>query len=193
MAHDVGPVTNEPASFVTFAGTTRVAAGTLCEAALGAKRALDHDGATRALVFDALTGKVVDLDLRGTEAEVIARHTPVVPAPARGRPKLGVVAREVTLLPRHWEWLAGQSGGASVALRKLVDAARKREAETGAARVRVEAAYRFMSAMAGDLTGFEDASRDLFAGDWASLRDRIEGWPPDVLDQVRRLLHLEEG
>jgi len=193
MIGDANSMAGEAVVFVTFAGLGRVAAGTLAEAAIGAKRALERDEAQRVLVFDAISGEVVDLDLRGTERDIVARYAPSGAAAARrGRPKLGVVAREVTLLPRHWEWLAGQPGGASVALRKLVEAARKRDSETGAARARAEAAYRFMSAMAGDLPGFEDAARDLFAGDWSGLRRRVENWPPDIGDHVLRQLLVEE-
>jgi hypothetical protein len=102
-----------------------------------------------------------------------------------------VIAREVTLLPRHWDWLSSQAGGASVALRRLVEAARKLDNEAGAPRTRVEAAYRFMSTMAGDLPGFEDAARALFAHDQERLRCCIPGWPPDIRDQVLRYLNVE--
>jgi hypothetical protein len=146
------------------------------------------------VVFTADTGHVVDLDLRGTEAEVFARYDSRPDEwPKRGRPKLGVVAREVTLLPRHWAWLASQPGGASVALRKLVEAARKVDLQSGAGRARVEAAYRFMSAIAGDLPGFEDAARRLFAGDHDGLRLCIEHWPPDIRDETLRFLIPEDG
>ncbi|MEO8927718.1 MAG: DUF2239 family protein [Caulobacteraceae bacterium] len=192
MVEDANAMENGTAAFVAFAGTTRVAAGTLAEAAVEAKRAVESGGGVSVLVFSADTGRVVDLDLRGTEGEVLARHTPSsVAAAKRGRPKLGVVAREVTLLPRHWEWLARQPSGASVALRKLVEAARKVDIEAGPTRARAEAAYRFMSAMAGDLPRFEDATRSLFAGDRECLRRCIQGWPIDIRDQVLR--HLLVG
>jgi hypothetical protein len=175
------------AAFVAFAGAARIAAGTLAEAAVAAKRALERETDASVLVFDSTTGAVIDLDTRGTEADIAARYAPAAPPAARrGRPKLGVVAREVTLLPRHWEWLAGQPGGASVALRKLVETARKTDNEAGAARTRVEAAYRFMSAMAGDLPGFEDAARALFAHDQDGLEGCMRDWPPDIRDQVFR-------
>jgi hypothetical protein len=171
----------EAAPFVAFAGATRIAGGTLADAAAAAKRALERD--------DPEAGAVVDLDLRGTEADIVARYAPVAPPVSkRGRPKLGVVAREVTLLPRHWEWLATQPGGASVALRKLVEATRKLDDPGGATRVRVEAAYRFMSAMAGDLPSFEDAARALFAHDQDRLSQCARAWPSDVRDQLFRYL-----
>ena len=141
------------------------------------------------LVFDAETGRVVDLDLRGSVAEAVARLTPTPETEKRGpgRPKLGVAAREVTLLPRHWDWLAAQPGGASVALRKLVEAA-LREAE-GPDRIRRarEAAYRFMTTMAGDRPGYEDAVRALFAGDGAGLDAAMAGWPEGVSEMVPSL------
>jgi hypothetical protein len=130
----------------------------------------------------------MEFDLRGDLAAVLAR-LPVEPVEKRGpgRPKLGVTAREVTLLPRHWDWLASQPGGASVALRKLVENA-LREAE-GPDRVRRsrEAAYRFMTAVAGDQPGYEEATRMLFAGDWVVFDAAIKAWPSDVRDYARRL------
>ncbi|PWC27823.1 DUF2239 family protein [Teichococcus aestuarii] len=176
-------------SFVVFEGFARLVSGTLAEAALAAKRAQERGTRSAVLVFDQATGAVTDLDLRGTEAEIAARHAPLArPATKRGRPKLGVVAREVTLLPRHWEWLASQPGGASVALRRLVEAARKLDSESGAPRRQTEAAYRFMSAMAGDLPGFEDAARALFAQDRERLLHCIRAWAPDIRDQLLRYL-----
>ncbi|OYX34472.1 MAG: hypothetical protein B7Y99_05500 [Caulobacterales bacterium 32-69-10] len=175
------------ASFVLFAGPVRVAAGALPEVAAAAKRVRDEDPFAVIVVFDRETAEVVDLDLRGDEQDVIAQHTrPETSAAKRGRPKLGVVSREVTLLPRHWDWLARQPGGASTTLRRLVEAARK--ADAGAAQARSEAAYRFMSAMAGDRPGFEEAARALFAGDRPRLTALLSQWPADVGDEVLSFL-----
>src|SRR5258706_7930161 len=166
---------------IAFEGDRCIATGDLREVARAAKRTLDRRKDASVLVFDGITGGPIDLDFRGTVDDVLARlpdmaDTPVttddatLPAPrGPGRPKLGVVAREVTLLPRHWEWLASQSGGASVALRKLVDEARRAGAERDSLRRRKDRTYRFMSAIAGDFAGFEEASRALFADD----RDRF--------------------
>ena len=177
-------------AFVAFAGGARIASGALADAALAAKRAMAHGAAGPVLVFDSQSGRVVDLDLRGDEADLAARYAPP-PANGvkRGRPKLGVIAREVTLLPRHWDWLARQPGGASVTLRRLVEAARKQDADS--ARERVEAAYRFMVAVAGDLPGFEEAARALFAGDERRLDEHTAAWPPDVRTEVFRFLALD--
>ncbi|MCJ2178344.1 DUF2239 family protein [Novosphingobium album (ex Hu et al. 2023)] len=141
------------------------------------------------LVFDDATGKVVDLDWRETAVP------PPGPAQARkrGRPKLGVVPREVTLLPRHWDWLGQQPGGASQALRRLIDEARKADQGRVTRRAAQDRAYRFMSAMAGDFPHFEQASRLLFAGDAQGLAAITAQWPADVHAYLSQLLQAPEG
>jgi hypothetical protein len=162
-----------------FDGHRRLAAGAPAEVAGAVARAAADGAAGPLLVFDDATGRVVDVDPRAT-----AEPAPA-PEPRRpGRPKLGVVAREVTLLPRHWEWLAAQPGGASVALRRLVEEARRAGADEERMRSRRDAAYRFMHAVAGDLPGFEEASRALFAGDVGRLRALVAEWPRDVGEHV---------
>jgi len=171
-------------SCTAFDGPLQIAAGSLAEVALAVKAAIDGGAAGPVLTFDDATGNVVDFDLRGSAAEITAR----LEAPrGRGRPKLGVTAREVTLLPRHWEWLAGQPGGASVTLRRLIDEARRADGGQTQIRAARDAAYRFMSAMAGDLPGFEEAARALFAGDQDRLEQQTETWPADLRSHVLRL------
>ena len=171
---------------IAFDGARRIAAGPLSDIALAVKRASEAGAAGPVLAFDEATGRVIDIDIRGMKDEVIARlRSPNADVRGPGRPKLGVVAREVTLLPRHWDWLNTQPGGASVTLRKLVEEARRGgKADTRAVQ---EAAYRFMSAMAGDYPGFEEASRALFANDRARFAERIEAWPEDVRAQVLKM------
>ena len=178
-----------------FIGTRRIASGTLIDVALAIKAAeTGMDGAV--LTFDDASGAVIDLDLRGTTADIVTRLTEQgargaraavakgertgTPVKSRGRPKLGVVAREVTLLPRHWEWLARQSGGASQALRRLVDEARRADGGQTDRKLAQERAYNFLSALAGDLPGYEEAIRALFAGEYALFAERMATWPPDV-------------
>ena len=176
-----------------FAGTRRIASGELRHVALKARRAFASGG--RVLVFEDASGRQLDLPLELPEGELLRQlaapmPTPdPAPAPARGpgRPKLGVVAREVTLLPRHWHWLAAQPGGAAVALRRLVEDARRVSANEDRRRAAQEAAYRFMQALAGDLPGYEDASRALFAGDAARFEERTATWPEDVRDHAALL------
>ena len=161
----------------SFLGMSRLASGTLADIALAVR---DHPGA---LVFDDATGRQLDLDLRGSEADIRARYA--TPSRGPGRPKLGVTAREVTLLPRHWDWLAAQPGGASVALRKLVEqACREPAAARHAAR---DAAYRFASALGGDLPGFEEAMRALYAGKRKKFHRQLEGWSPDVREHLEKM------
>jgi len=171
---------------VGFAGAARIASGSLVEVAPAVWRAQYAGPRGPILVFDRATGEVVDLDLRGTESEVLARYAQPPSPPQRGRPALGVVAREVTLLPRHWDWLARQPGGASTTLRRLVEATRK--ADGAAARERTEAAYRFMAAIAGDLHGFEEAARALFAQERNRLGALVQEWPPDIQEELFRML-----
>jgi hypothetical protein len=198
-----------------FAGHRRLAAGSLADVALAVKAMLEDAKASQrdnVLTFDDTTGRVIDIDTRGSRDDVLAglarAHATMEAATAgsasgesavssagdassastprgRGRPRLGVVPREVTLLPRHWEWLNAQPGGASVALRKLVESGmRDRGARESGMR---EAAYRFMSAMAGDMAGFEEATRALFADDAHGMSDRMAAWPADIREHALRL------
>lgn len=168
-----------------FAGDRLLARGPAVEV-VAAVRTATGAGET-VLTFDAVTGRVVDLDLRGDLAAVLARLTPPPEAEKRGpgRPKLGVTAREVTLLPRHWDWLSAQPGGASVALRKLVEGALREAGGPDRARRAKDATYRFMTTMAGDLPGYEEATRMLFAGDWTAFDAAVEGWPEGVRETAR--------
>ena len=173
------------AGFTAFVGSRLIARGTLAEVASAA-----HAFATDQLsVFEDATGRPVDLDLRGTADDALARLSPVIAAskPARGRPKLGVTAREVTLLPRHWDWLATQPGGASATLRRLVEDARRQSGSADAVRQAHEGAYRVMTAMAGNLPAYEEAVRALFAGDRSRLADLTSAWPKDLAAYVSEL------
>jgi len=190
-------------SHTAFDGHRRIASGPLATIALAVKLAMTDGAAGPVLVFDNETGRSIDIDTRGADAEIAARFAQAAAGArragesdgaaahdeprGRGRPKLGVVAREVTLLPRHWDWLAKQPGGASVALRKLVEAARRANTGLDGRRAAHERAYHFMSAMAGDLPGFEEATRALFADDRARFSEQIAGWPADVRDHAAAL------
>jgi uncharacterized protein len=184
-----------------FDGNRCLASGPLVEVALAVKNAETAGAKGPLQTFDDATARVIDLDLRGSKQEVIARLPETIarmarvepPAPEterggqRGRPRLGVVGREVTLLPRHWDWLNAQPGGASVALRKLVDQARRDSGDKDRRRTASEAAYRFMSAMAGNLPGYEDAIRALFADDRKVFAERVAPWPADIRDYAVKL------
>ena len=189
---------------IAFAGDRRIASGALDEVASAVKAISDARPQSRILVFNKQTSEPIEIDCRGSVAEVLSRIAAISQAtratgPADnaapgaaarsgpGRPRLGVVAREVTLLPRHWDWLASQPGGASVALRKLVEQARRASLSADRKRAAQESAFRFMSAMAGDRAGYEEATRALFAGDGQRFAALIAGWPGDVIVHLREL------
>ncbi len=185
-------------SCTAFAGALRLAGGPVRDVARVVKTYLDAHPESQLLVFDNTSAQPVEFDLRGTVDDVLARLDRATPPTAEstdtetrprgpGRPKLGVTAREVTLLPRHWDWLAAQPGGASVTLRKLVEDARRAAEGADRRRAAQEAAYRFMSAMAGNAPGFEDATRALFAADAEHFQSLIQPWPADVRDFAREL------
>jgi hypothetical protein len=181
---------SQPIEFTAFIGSRRLASGSLDQVALAAKKAVDRGMQQPVLIYNDSTGRAIDIDGRGSDAEILARLARPAQPPlprGRGRPKLGVVAREVTLLPRHWQWLSSQPGGASVAIRKLVETARRANQEVDQRRQRQEAAYHFMSAMAGNLANFEEASRALFANDRARFTELVGAWPADVRDHAAKL------
>jgi hypothetical protein len=178
---------------VAFEGSRLIASGTLADVALKAKEVFNRDRWASVLILDAATSELVEMDLGGTADDVRKSRAEAPQAEEAalprgpGRPKLGVVAREVTLLPRHWEWLGRQPGGASVALRKLVEEARRSDGGRDRVRQSQEAAYRFMSAVAGNLPGFEEATRALFAGDRRRFDELVEPWPAGARDHARTL------
>src|SRR5690348_13704624 len=190
-------------TFTAFEGVRRLAAGPLADIAPVIQRA-ERQASEPIAIFSDANGRAIDIDLRGSvdemlawlaaisakAAETAAEDQPPSGEPrGRGRPKLGVVAREVTLLPRHWEWLNAQPGGASVALRKLVDEARRANIDRDRRRAARDAAYHFMSAMAGNLPNFEEASRALFADDRPRFASLIASWPPDIRQHVVKLAY----
>jgi uncharacterized protein len=183
-------------SCIAFADDRCIASGPLPDVAVKVKAFVDRGEHAPILVFDGATSRQIEIDLRGTAENVLARLGEAADGAAQrgpGRPKLGVVAREVTLLPRHWEWLSAQPGGASVALRKLVEEARR--ANLGRDRVRQaqDSAYRFMFAVAGDRAGFEEATRALFAGDPDRFEQCVDAWPDDIRAHAKQLASAAFG
>src|SRR6266436_9296058 len=186
-------------TYIAFDGDRRIASGNLGEVISTAKETLDRRKDASVLVFDGITSGPIEIDFRGSIEQVLARLPASTAAPAAmeetalaaprgpGRPKLGVVAREVKLLPRHWEWLAQQRGGASVALRRLVEEARRANKDKDRIRQAQEAAYRFIAAMAENKPHYDEVARALFAGDAERFETRTATWPADVRDHARRL------
>jgi hypothetical protein len=176
-------------TYTAFAGSQRIVRGTLEETLRQTKKKLDADPELRVLIFEDATGRQVDFDFRGSMEQVVARAKPkTAERVGPGRPKLGVVSREVSLLPRHWEWLERHSQGISAAIRRLVDEARKRAPDEERARHARAAASRFMWVMAGDLPRFEEASRALFASDKLRFAQLTRSWPADVREHLDELL-----
>jgi uncharacterized protein len=178
---------SEPA-YTAFIGERRAASGALRDVALAVKSTLRPGASDEILIFDDESARAIEIDFSGVAADVeksaeralaaagVSEAAPRGP----GRPKLGVVAREVTLLPRHWAWLAAQPGGASVALRKLVEEASRDKDGRDRRRRAQERTYRFLSAMAGDRPHFEEAARALFAGSRQKFLDLTQAWPKDI-------------
>lgn len=184
------------AQCTAFIGFKMIASGTIASVAKATRLAIDQSTKDPVLVFNDDTGHPIEIDFRGSVADVLGRLVHEAPEAVNessgdtrgpGRPKLGVVAREVTLLPRHWDWLAQQQGGASVALRKLVETARRENENVDCIKQRQEAVYRFMSAMTGNLPGFEEAIRALFARDKIRFLNQIDSWPNDMRDYTKRI------
>jgi hypothetical protein len=187
--------------YSAFLGVRRLASGDLAAVARATVELTGPDERGEILLVDDVTGRVASLDLRGTATDVEERiesfaavvggggAQPGASSARRGpgRPKLGVVAKEVTLLPRHWAWLKSQRGSASATLRRLVDQARRAHEHSDSVRRAQDATYRFMSALVGDEPGFEEAMRALYRGDRVAFEARSQGWPPDVREHSRRL------
>jgi len=181
-------------SFTAFHGQQQICTGDILDVATAAfetQRTADQ----AVLILDDLTGRTIELDLRHGAPSAVADYRNRHPAPAsasehqgRGRPRLGVVSREITLLPRHWEWLADQPGGASAALRRLVEDARRTAAGPDRRREGQGSLYSAMSVLAGDLPGFEDAARALFACEPDRLASILATWPDDIAGYLDRLL-----
>ena len=212
LIHDCAAMTSLPShTFTSFDGFKRIAHGDLKTNAVAVKRALESGSSGPAWVFSDRTGCIVEIDVRGSEAEAIARLPKEgeindgeksesveadqlsLPPRGRGRPRLGVIAREITLLPRHWDWLSEQPGGASVALRKLVEEAKRSTAGREDKRQRQERAYNFMSAMAGNMVDFEESTRALFAADAPRFAQLTAAWPEDVRDYAISLAGYDKA
>ena len=183
-----------------FGGTNCIASGTIFDVAEKAKKIMDKGHPSSVIIFDDVTSEIVEIDFRGTLDEVMDRlkqtfhKDPAENEPEKdrksrgpGRPKLGVVSREVTLLPRHWEWLSSQPGGASVALRKLVEEARHANRDKDRIRNAKESVYRFMSSMAGNLPGYEEALRALYKDNPERLKELIANWPEDIRNHTAKI------
>jgi hypothetical protein len=172
--------------YTAFEGHKLFFKGTLSEVVLKIKHQMGKAENTSILIFSDATGKVIDFNFQGSKTdvekrlEVFVTKNSVDENTGPGRPKLGVVSREVSLLPKHWEWLATQAGGASTTLRKLVDEAQKKSLTGHSTKNILEATHKFMSTLGGDLQGYEEALRALYRKDQKMFLSQIEDWPRDL-------------
>jgi hypothetical protein len=179
---------------VAFIGEEVIARGPLAEVVVLVKERIDAGEDRRVALFDEETGRIIDVDYSGSRTEVLSRLPSPTGAPGEsprrgpGRPRLGVVSREISLLPRHWEWLSEQRGGASATLRRLVDEARKNEGREAIQRRAIDAAHRFLWDIAGNQPDFEEVTRALFAKDFSRCRRLTGGWPSGIREQLDRYL-----
>ncbi len=178
----------DDSTYTAFLGATLLASGALAKVLPAVKARFEQDQGAPTLIFDDRTGRQVDFDLRGTLPDVLARAIPERARIGPGRPKLGVVAREISLLPRHWAWLEEQPNGASAAIRRLVDEARKKDPGEHRTRMAIDATGRFLSAMAGNLPGYEEATRALYGRDAQRFAELVRDWPNDIRLHAERLV-----
>jgi uncharacterized protein len=183
----------EKQSYTAFIGHKLLAHGPLEKVVLKVKHQSEENPTATVLVFSDSTGKQMDFDLSGTEKDILKRlnvyidtNEPVSQS-GPGRPKLGVVSREISLLPRHWEWLSNQPGGASVTLRRLVDETRKQSTGKEQIKKAQERTYTFLSSIAGNLSNYEEALRALFAKNAKGFEANISEWPKDIKSHARKL------
>ena len=175
-------------TYSAFAGDRLIAFGALPEVLSAAKAHVDSSEDPQLLIFEDRTGRQLDFDFRGSLDEVLAHALPPRERTGPGRPKLGVVSREVSLLPRHWEWLEAQPQGISAGLRRLVEEARKKDPQEQRARKGREALSKFMTAIAGNRPNYEEATRALFASDHTRFEELIAEWPEDIRAHLLRVL-----
>lgn len=182
---------NSDSPFIAFSGTKRIAAGNAAVLAGKIKKFLEKDKNAHVLIFNSTTSAPVEIDLRASQ-EAMTKQLRVILGDldkhdGPGRPKLGVVSREIGLLPRHWEWLSLQPEGASATLRKLVEEAKKKNFQKDQIRLAQEGTYKFMHALAGDFEHYEEALRALYAKNKPLFETLISKWPKDILDHVTTL------
>jgi uncharacterized protein len=170
----------ESTTYTAFCGIRHLVTADLAGMLTAVKAHMDSRDPAPVLIFEDDTGSQIDFDFRGTEDEILARARPEQPRHGPGRPRLGVVCGEVSLLPRHWEWLERQQHNISATIRRLVDEAIKREPDAAKARFAIEAADRELWVLAGNMQGCEEASRALYARDFGRFDSLAAAWPADV-------------
>jgi|TARA_B110000879_G_scaffold21779_1_gene27840 hypothetical protein len=166
-------------SVFAFAGEKLIAEGLTVEVKGKIQNLVDRQNV---LVFDQDNGRQISLIFDQESASELSSSSEGRPALKNkpGRPKLGVVGREITLLPRHWEWLDGQRGGASATLRRLIDQCRAENMGQDMIRLAQDSTNRFIYAIAGNLSNFEEAVRALYGNNPDRFAECMRLWPADI-------------
>lgn len=185
---------NETITYTAFESGIVISSGSLSEVVTEIKKKLGKSNHASVLIFNDLTGRTMDFNFQGSEKDVQKRLQVYTQIPdsktdnsGPGRPKLGVISREVSLLPRHWEWLASQTGGASATLRRLIEEAKKTSVQTMTIKQAQERTYHFMSVVAGDYKGYEEVLRALYKKDKAKFFAEMSDWPEDIVYYIRKI------
>ncbi len=184
---------DEQNTYTAFEGHKLLFRGKLHDVVLKIKKKLGKSDNSSVWIFNDLTGKIMDFNFQGSEKDVLKRLEIFSSEDAKkastgpGRPKLGVISREISLLPRHWEWLAGQPSGASATLRRLIEDAKKKSQGSHNIKQLQERSYKVMSVLAGDLGGYEEALRALYKRDEKKFYQQMKDWPQDVKDHLNEL------
>lgn len=181
-------------TYTAFDNTSIIAHGSLRDVILKTKKILGKSENSSFLIFSDSTGKTIDFNFQGTEKEILKRleifvsnSDEKIELARPGRPKLGVISREISLLPRHWEWLATQSSGASSSIRNLIEDAIKKSTSKVSLKQQQEKVYRVMTTLAGDLDGYEEAIRSLYKRDRESFIKFTKGWSKDLRSYLEKL------
>lgn len=188
---NISPNGTDGKEYVVFQGTRLIARGNMLETALAVYNAYKDKTSAPVVALDSVTSELAEPDLRGGEDGIRARYgveADLHETKTRGRPKLGVTAREVTLLPRHWEWLESNHSGASAKLRELVETAMRASAGKDRQSHAVESLERFTNALAGDLPNAEEVSRAFYKGRMKDVIKLTADWPSDLLEHYIKLV-----
>lgn len=177
---------------IAFSGDIKISSGPILKVAEATKKHLIKKPNSDIQIFDHDTGQFLEVDFRGSLSQVVERmkksfiiETEKIRGP--GRPKLGVVSKEITLLPKHWDWLNLQANGASGSIRKLIDEAMKRNVAKDELKRSQNSVYKFMTIMAGNYPLYEEALRAFYANDNAKFKYIITNWPKDVRDHLLKM------
>ncbi len=179
---------NESERYSSFIGDRHLFTGDLKGMLSQTHAYISRHGEEGLLIFDNFSGRQIDYNFRVSLEELLGKELPPTPKKGPGRPRLGVVCGEISLLPRHWDWLQRQRQSASATIRRLIEAAMKEASPEEKTREAIDAAGKFLWTMAGNLSDFEEASRALYAQKWHILDAITAAWPEDIAKHLNMML-----